>query len=314
MVTVSDASNSSLAASLSGTAIAARDPGVISATASSLNFGSVQLGSTKSQPETLKNTGGSTITISQADLTGVGFSLEGLYLPLQLEAGQSFSFTIVFAPTAAANASGSLSLVSDASNSVPTVPLSGTGAAAGQLSVSPASLSFGNVVLGTSKSLTTKLSALNSSVIISSGAVSDAEFSLSGASFPLTLAPGQSATLTLTFTPQSSASASSSLLLATNTANSTVKQGLAGAGVAAPQHSVDLSWSASGSEAGYFVYRSTKAGGPYANLTASAIASTSFTDSSVQSGATYFYVTTSVDSNGSESDDSNEVRASIPTP
>ena len=37
-------------------------------------------------------------------------------------------------------------------------------------------------------------------------------------------------------------------------------------------------------------------------------------DSSVLSGATYFYVTTSVDSTGLESDDSNEVKASIPTP
>jgi len=57
-----------------------------------------------------------------------------------------------------------------------------------------------------------------------------------------------------------------------------------------------------------------KTGGPYAKLTPSAISSTFFTDSAVLSGATYFYVTTSVDSTGLESDDSNEVKASIPTP
>ena len=314
LVLVSDASNPSLAASLSGTAYAAPDPGVITESATSFNFGSVQAGITKSQSETLKNTGGSTVTISQANLTGVGFSLDGIYLPLQLNAGESFTFSVVFAPNAAVNASGRLTLVSNASNTIPAISLSGSGAAAGQLSVSPAGLSFGNVVVGASKSLPTKLSALNSRVTISSSEVGDPEFSLSGASFPLTLSSGQSVTLMITFKPQSSGSASSSLSFATNTANTTVSQTLAGSGVAAPQHSVDLSWNPSNSAAGYLVYRGTKTGGPYAKLTPSAIASTFFTDNSVQSGATYFYVATSVDSTGLESDDSNQVAASIPTP
>jgi hypothetical protein len=314
LVLASDASNPSLATSLSGTAYDAPDPGVLTATAASLNFGSVQTGNNKSQSETLKNTGGSTVTISRANLTGVGFSLDGIYLPLQLNAGESFTFSVVFAPNAAAGASGSLTLVSDASNTISPISLSGSGAAAGQLSVSPAGLSFGNVALGASKSLTTTLSALNSSVTISSGDVSDPEFSLTGASFPTTLSSGQSVRLTITFKPQSSGSASSSLSFATNTATATVSQTLAGSGIAALSHSVDLSWNPSNSGAGYLVYRGTKTGGPYSKLTPSAIASTSFTDNSVQSGATYFYVTTSVNSSGLESDDSNEVMASIPTP
>lgn len=314
LVLVSDASNPSLAASLSGTGYDAPDPGVLTATASNLSFGSVQTGNSKSQPETLKNTGGSTVTLSRANLTGVGFSLDGIYLPLQLNAGESFTFNVVFAPSVAASASGSLTLVSDASNTISPISLSGSGAAAGQLSVSPAGLNFGSVIVGASKSLTTTLSALNSSVTISSGNVGDPEFSLSGASFPLTLSSGQSATLTITFKPQSSGSASSNLSFETNTANATLSQTLAGSGVAAPQHSVDLSWNPSNSAAGYLVYRGMKTGGPYAKLTPSAISSTFFTDSAVLSGATYFYVTTSVDSTGLESDDSNEVKASIPTP
>ena len=206
LIVVSDASNSSLATSLSGTATAAPNPGVLGAGVASLNFGSVQVGNTKSQSETLKNTGGSPVTISQATLAGTGFSLVGLDLPLQLSAGESFTFSVVFAPSAAANASGSLSVVSDASNTMAAVALSGSGAASGQLSVTPASLSFGNVTIGNSKPLTTTLRALNSSVIISSGAVSDPEFTLSGASFPLTLAAGQSVALTLTFAPRLAAS------------------------------------------------------------------------------------------------------------
>jgi hypothetical protein len=82
--------------------------------------------------------------------------------------------------------------------------------------------------------------------------------------------------------------------------------------VAAP-HKVTLTWAASStSGAGYNVYRGAISGGPYA-LLASGMASTSYTDTNVQSGTTYYYVTTAVDSAG-ESAYSNEVQAVIPMP
>jgi fibronectin type 3 domain-containing protein len=39
-----------------------------------------------------------------------------------------------------------------------------------------------------------------------------------------------------------------------------------------------------------------------------------YSDSSVQSGTTYFYVTTAVDSSGTESSYSNQVQAVVPFP
>lgn len=78
-------------------------------------------------------------------------------------------------------------------------------------------------------------------------------------------------------------------------------------------HSTVLSWLASTSSvAGYNVYRSTTDGGPYTLLTSAPIAGVTFTDDSVQSGQTYFYVTTSVDSSGAQSTNSNQVQAVIP--
>jgi hypothetical protein len=231
---------------------------------------------------------------------------------LKIEAGESFTFLVVFAPGATANTSGTLSLVSDASNIVPAISLSGSGSAAGQLLVTPVSQGFGSVPVGSSKSLLTTLTASNANVTISSGELSDPEFTLGGTSFPLTLAAGQSITLPVTFTPQSTGNASGSLSLATNTSAATVTQPLVGMGGAAMQHSVELSWD--GSAAGYLVYRGSKTGGPYAKLTASAGVSTSFNDTAVQAGTSYFYVTTSVDDGGTESDFSNEVKATIPTP
>ena len=84
---------------------------------------------------------------------------------------------------------------------------------------------------------------------------------------------------------------------------------------ATPQtaHSVGLAWNASTSTvAGYNVYRSTVSGGPYTKINLSLVAVLNYTDSTVQSGATYFYVTTAVDSIGNESTYSNEASAVIP--
>ena len=81
------------------------------------------------------------------------------------------------------------------------------------------------------------------------------------------------------------------------------------------QHTVDLSWKASTSKnvVSYNVYRGTVSGGPYTKI-ASGIASTLYTDGTVSSGKTYYYVTTAVDNTGHESTYSNQTTAVIPTP
>lgn len=78
-------------------------------------------------------------------------------------------------------------------------------------------------------------------------------------------------------------------------------------------HSVTLSWSGSASTvSGYNIYRSTVSGGGYARLNSSLVSVLAYTDSTVQSGGSYYYVTTAVDANGVESTFSNEVSAAIP--
>ena len=85
--------------------------------------------------------------------------------------------------------------------------------------------------------------------------------------------------------------------------------------MATKQHTVGLSWSPSTSSVvGYNIYRGTATGGPYSKLNGSALVTTSYSDSTVKSGSTYFYVTTAVNSPGAESVKSNEARTAIPTP
>jgi hypothetical protein len=79
-------------------------------------------------------------------------------------------------------------------------------------------------------------------------------------------------------------------------------------------HSATLSWNPSATEGvGYRVYRSTQSGQSYALLNSEPVSTTSFTDSTVEKGETYFYVVTAVDADFNESGYSNEVFATIPS-
>ena len=59
-------------------------------------------------------------------------------------------------------------------------------------------------------------------------------------------------------------------------------------------HSVTLTWTASPNVSGYNVYRSAARGTGYAKLNAAMIAGLSYVDSTVNAGATYYYVAIAV--------------------
>jgi hypothetical protein len=288
---------------------AAATPGALVPNPGGLGFAGVKVGSSQTQFASLSNSGGSTVTISQATASGNGFGLSGLSLPLTLTVGQS----VTFAPLSAGSTSGGISISSDATSPLLSIPLTGTGTAQGQLSVTPASADFGSVTVGTSKVQSGTLMASGSSVTLSSASVTDSEFSLSGIALPLTLAAGQSLPFTLTFVPRASGTAAAALSFTTDAANS-ASEALTGTGVAPQQHSVNLSWDTSSTVVGYNVYRATKTGGPYSKINSVLNAGTAYADSSVQGGQAYYYVTTSVDSSGTQSTYSNEIQAAIPSP
>jgi hypothetical protein len=290
--------------------------GVTSGTLSAgpVSFGTVQVGSNGTEAATVVNSGGSSVIISKVTLTGTGFGMSGLSMPLTLAAGQSFTFTTSFTPLTPGAASGSIAIVSNASAS-PSIALSGTATAVGQLALSPGTFSFGSVVVGASKSLPATLSATGASVTVTSASVSSAEYALGGLALPLTLQPGTSVPFTLTFTPQASGAASASVSVSTSASGSSVVESLTGSGTPPPQHSVELSWSPSSSTVvGYNIYRGGVSSGPYAKIDTAVDTATTYTDTSVQAGDTYFYVTTAVATDGTESPFSNQVSAAIPTP
>jgi fibronectin type 3 domain-containing protein len=76
---------------------------------------------------------------------------------------------------------------------------------------------------------------------------------------------------------------------------------------------VALSWNSSTSAvAGYNVYVGSSSAGPYSLLNSSPVPSTSYVDSNVQSGNTYYFRITSVSSSSQESVPSATVQAVVP--
>jgi hypothetical protein len=298
---------------LSGTGVM---PAALSATAASITFTSVQVGQNQAQTETVTNTGGVNATISQATATGTGFSLTGPSLPVTLTPGQSTSFSVTFTPQSAGNFSGSVAISSNASNPNLSVALSGTatGQSQGQLSVSPPTINVGNVTVGTSGTQTGTLNATGESVTVSSVSVGSAEFVITG--LPVTIPAGQSVSFTVTFTPQASGVASVSASFTSNTSNSSTPATVTGTGLAAPVHTVSLSWAASTSPniVGYNIYRRTGTSGSFTQINSALNATTTYVDSSVVDGQTYYYETTAVNSSNEESEPSTLASAVIPPP
>ena len=278
----------------------------------SIPFGNVAVGSTGAQSLTVQNTGTASATISQINVSGSAFSLTGVTLPVMLSAGQGVTYTAQFSPSSGSSFSGSVSVVSNAINTPLTIGLTGTGVA--QLTISPTSLSFGSLLEGNSTSLPATLGAQGGNVTVSSATVTGSSYSLTGLTFPLTITAGQTASFSVTFNPKAAGSLPGSIAFVSNSTTSPTSISLSGTGTA-PQHSVALTWVASTSTvSGYHVYRGTQSGGPYTLISSGLVSVLTYTDSTVQAGATYFYVVTAVDSGGNESAFSNEVQAVIPTP
>jgi len=88
------------------------------------------MGTTSPQTLTLSNTGTAPVTISQATITGTGFSIVGGMSSISIAAGQNQAFQVQFAPKTAGNVTGSIAVASDATDAALAISLTGTGTTA----------------------------------------------------------------------------------------------------------------------------------------------------------------------------------------
>jgi len=204
----------------------------VSLAPASLSFGNVATGSANTQTIKLTNSGTASLTLSQAPVSGNGFSISGLTLPLTLGPAQSTNFSVTFAPASIGSMSGRVSLVSNAPNSPLAIPLIGSGfATTSLLGANPTSLGFGTVSVGGNSSLGATLTNNgNSNVTISSVTVSGTRFSASGISAGTTLTPNQSISLNVAFAPTAVGSLIGSVTVVSNATNSPATIPLSGIG------------------------------------------------------------------------------------
>jgi hypothetical protein len=99
---------------------------VLSVAPSPLSYGNVTVGTTDTLPITISAADGS-VTISSATSSSSQFVLDGASFPLTIPSGQSVSFNVAFTPKSSGTVSGSLSLASNASDSLANEPLTGVG-------------------------------------------------------------------------------------------------------------------------------------------------------------------------------------------
>jgi hypothetical protein len=291
----SNASNPMLGVQMGGTGTASE---AVSASPAVLSFGSVAMGKSSTLPVTIRNLRSWSVQLGGVQATGTEFAQSGAVFPMNLSAGQSVTLNVTFTPQSTGEVGGSLFLFGPGLN----IPLTGSGTAvtAGQLVVAPSPLNFGNVTVGTSATELLSLTASGGSVTIYSATSGNSQFALDGATFPLTLAAGQSVSYDVAFAPQNAGLDSGSLSFSSNASNSTAVESLSGTGLA-QTYTVNLSWNATQNVVGYNVYRSGSATGTFTKVNSAVDPNTAYTDNSVTSGQTYYYEATSVNSAGQES-------------
>lgn len=82
-------------------------------------------------------------------------------------------------------------------------------------------------------------------------------------------------------------------------------------------HSVILTWNASlsANTAGYNVYRALTTAGPFSKINSALVTTTTYTDTAIQAGQTYYYVATTINNSNVESAYSTPAtKAVVPTP
>lgn len=107
----------------------------LTASATSLAFGNVKVGSTVTQTVTLKSTGNSSVDISNVSISGSGYTFSGLASNTVLTPGQSAILTVSLDPKTTGSLPGTVTIFSNAPNSQMKISLSGDGTSNQQPSV-----------------------------------------------------------------------------------------------------------------------------------------------------------------------------------
>ena len=233
------AGNSPQTVALSGTGTTAS--GSVTVSTSSLSWNAVAVGNTGgAKSVTLSNGGSSAVTLNSIAVTGTDateFIISSNSCGTSLAASATCTVSVQFRPAAAGTRTASLTFIDSDPSRPQTVALSGLGTGTGAVTVSPSSLAFGSVAVGSSSSLTETLTnGTSGAITISSIAVSGAnaaDFTISSNSCGTSLAASATCSVTVVFKPAAAGSRTGTLTFTDSAANSPQTVALSGTGTAA---------------------------------------------------------------------------------
>jgi hypothetical protein len=205
---------------------------------SSLAFGSQNLGSAKTLPLTITNTGTGALRITGASVSGTNsadFTAALNTCSSPVNPGSNCSLNVTFTPSLVGAESATLTVTDNAGSGTQTVSLTGTGVGVPNAGVSPPSLSLGNQLQGTTSPAQTVTLSNTGTAALTITSISTtgnfAETNTCGSS----VAANGSCAISVTFTPQASGSLTGVLTITDNnggTTGSTQTVTLSGAGTA----------------------------------------------------------------------------------
>ncbi len=185
--------------------------GSISVTPSSVNFGTVTVGSSSQQLVSIANVGSEDLDVTSATVTGGAFGASGFTPPVILSPSDSTTVQVSFSPTSSGTATGSLVIAScDAAQPQVTVPLEGTGDEGcnpncdPRIEVTPTSIDFGTVTGLASESLTVTnvgVDPLHLTAVTGCSSTAGGTVSVASGNTTATIPPGASEYFTIQWTP-----------------------------------------------------------------------------------------------------------------
>jgi hypothetical protein len=283
-------------------------------TPEAVSFVDVPVGDTYTQTVRVTNVNEGTLQIKKITTSSPDFQITGILLPVVVAHGTSQSFTISYKAKAEGRAEGQISILTN-SGDAPLVMGVKASSAAGQteLTANAAAIEFEDIAVGSSgKKELVLTNSGNRDLKISGILASGAGFSVLGTT-AVNLSPGQNVNLDVNFAPKSAGRQTGSLKVSSAEGGSLLTIPLTASGAPSSQSTVKLHWEESPvSVAGYVVYRSAEASGPYTRVSSSAVPSAEFVDTGLAAGHTYYYVVSTLDADQVEGEYSPPISATVP--
>ncbi len=206
---------------------------VVTLSPASLGFGGQLLGTTSNaKTVTLTNTGTAGLLLSPIVPSGDYLETDNCPVsPSTLAANTACKISVTFAPSVPGAIPGEITISDNAANSPQMINLSGTGLA--PLSLSPASIGFGTVTVGTTTAAKIVTLTNNSSAALSIAYAASADYSVNpGGTTPCgsALAAKTKCTLSVSFTPSQNAATSGAVTVTYSDSFSPQEVSLSGTG------------------------------------------------------------------------------------